>query len=145
MRIVLQRVTRAAVRVDGRTVAEIPQGLAALIGFCQGDTDTQIRYLADKVAHLRIFADDAGRMHRSVRDVGGAVLAIPNFTLAADTRKGRRPSFDPAMPPPEAESAFDRFCDLLAACDVPVARGVFGAHMQVVLANDGPVTLILES
>lgn len=145
MRIVLQRVSDASLRVDGRTLASIEVGLVALIGFWEGDTDEQIRFLADKVANLRIFPDREGKMNRSVRDVGGAVLAAPNFTLAADARKGRRPSFDRAMAPAEAAPAFDRFCDLLASLGVPLQRGVFGAHMLVSLTNDGPVTIILEA
>ncbi len=145
MRIVLQRVTDASLRIDGQTRACIETGLVALVGFWKGDTDDQIRFLADKVANLRIFPDQHGRMNHSVRDIDGAVLAVPNFTLAADARKGRRPSFDHAMPPDEAAPAFERFCDLLASHGVGLQRGVFGAHMLIHLTNDGPVTIILEA
>lgn len=145
MRAVLQRVSRAAVRVEGRTVGQIGHGLLVLLGVGQGDGEQDARWLAEKVAHLRIFSDDQGKMNRSVLDVGGAALVVSQFTLYGDARKGRRPDFFRAAPPDVAYALYQRFCDLLRAQGVPVATGQFQAHMEVELVNDGPVTILLES
>jgi D-tyrosyl-tRNA(Tyr) deacylase len=133
------------VRVDAKTVGRIGTGLVVLLGVARGDTADEAERLAPKVAKLRIFAGDTGKFDRSVLDVGGAALVVSQFTLIADTRKGNRPSFVDAAPPKEAEALYDRFCDELAAQSVPVARGVFGAMMEVELVNDGPVTIVLET
>jgi D-aminoacyl-tRNA deacylase len=143
MRAVCQRVSKARVQVDGSVVGEIGGGLVVLLGVAQGDTETEARRLAAKVARLRIFEDQAGKFDRSLVDVGGAALVISQFTLIADTRKGNRPSFSGAARPDEAEPLYDRFCEALAADGVPVQRGVFGARMAVELVNEGPVTIVL--
>lgn len=144
MRAVVQRVARAAVRVDGETVGEIGPGLLVLLGVAAGDGADLAEKLAAKIAKLRIFPDADGRFDRSVADTGGAVLAVSQFTLHADTAKGNRPSFSAAAPGPEAEPLYEAFCAALAAGGVPVQRGRFGAHMEVELVNDGPVTIILD-
>ena len=143
MRAVCQRVARAAVRVDGETVAEIAEGLCVLLGVARDDTDEDARNLAGKVARLRIFPDDDGRFDRSLLDTGGAALVVSQFTLIADTGKGNRPSFSGAAQPDVAEPVYERFCAELAALEIPVQRGVFGAHMEIELVNDGPVTIVL--
>lgn len=143
MRAVVQRVSRASVSVDARAVGEIGAGLLVLLGVAAGDGEEHAVALAGKVARLRIFANEAGRFDRSVLDEGGAVLAVSQFTLLADTAKGNRPSFTAAAPPEEAERLYDRFCAALADLGVPVERGVFGARMTVELVNDGPVTIVL--
>lgn len=145
MRALLQRVKDASVRVDGDVVAEIGRGLLVLLGVAVGDRDDDARWLADKVAALRIFADDEGRMNRSVLDVGGAVLAVSQFTLYADTRKGRRPSFVQAQGGEHAEALYERFVSCLRETGATVQTGRFGADMQVALVNDGPVTIIVDS
>jgi len=144
MRIVLQRVTQGRVLVDGGTVSEIGPGLVILLGIGQDDGEDQARYLAGKIANLRIFEVDAGKMNRSVLDVGGGAIVISQFTLYADTRKGRRPSFTDAAPPEVASPLVQRFADLLEEQGVPTQTGVFGAHMLVDLSNDGPVTIWME-
>jgi len=144
MRIVVQRVSWARVRVGGETVGEIGRGLLLLVGIGRGDGEEEMSWLADKVLGLRIFEDEAGRMARSLCDVGGEILAVPQFTLYGDVRRGRRPSFDRAAPPEEAEPLFRRFVAELKQRGERVEQGVFGAHMEVELANDGPVTIILE-
>jgi D-tyrosyl-tRNA(Tyr) deacylase len=131
------------VRVDGATVGEIAAGLLVLLGVARGDTAGDAERLAAKVAKLRIFEDDDGRFDRSLVDTGGAVLAVSQFTLIADTGKGNRPSFTGAAPPDEAEPLYDAFCDALRSLGVGVETGVFGARMQVELVNDGPVTIVL--
>ena len=142
----IQRAGRGAVRVEGQTVGEIGPGLVCLVGVGQGDGPAQAKRLAERVLNYRVFPDEQGRMNRSVRDVGGGVLAVPQFTLAADTRRGNRPSFTPAADPADAESLFDRFVDELGAMHPgEVATGRFGADMQVELVNDGPVTFWLEA
>lgn len=145
MRIVIQRVEHASVEVDSVKQAAIGPGLLVLLGICKSDDRSGLQYLADKLAHLRIFADDQGKMNRSVLDAQGEVLVVPNFTLAGDARKGRRPSFDSAMAPEHAEPMFEEFCSMLAAQGVSVSQGVFRAHMHVHLLNDGPVTLVIDS
>lgn len=144
MRAVVQRVTRGAVSVDGRRLGEIGLGLVILLGVAPEDTEANAQALARKIAALRIFGDEQGKMNLSVRDVGGSALVISQFTLFADTRKGNRPSFVGAAPPELAQPLCDRFVALLAAEGVPAQTGEFGAHMLVELANDGPVTILLE-
>lgn len=140
MRVIVQRVARAAVRVDGDVVGAIEQGLVALVGVGQRSTPDDAAWLAAKTEQLRVFADDEGHMNHSLLDVGGGVLAISQFTLYGDTRKGRRPSFVHAAEPAHGERCYTAYC---AALSAPVARGVFGAHMVIDLVADGPVTLIL--
>jgi len=144
MKVLLQRVSRAAVRVDGRPVGSIGTGLVVLLGVERDDRDEHADEMADKTAELRIFPDDEGRMNRSVQQIGGAVLVVSQFTLAASTRKGRRPSFHLAAPPETAERLYERYADRLAARGLEVARGVFQAMMEVELVNDGPVTILLD-
>ncbi len=145
MRLVIQRVRDSSVTVEGKVTGAIDHGLLVLVGVAREDTDETARALAGKVARLRVFEDDAGKMNRSVRDVGGGVLAVSQFTLLADTRKGNRPSFVPAAPPEQARPLCDVFCEALRVEGVPVAEGVFGARMDVRLVNDGPVTILLEA
>jgi D-tyrosyl-tRNA(Tyr) deacylase len=144
MRVILQRVNRGSVTVDDETIAEIDLGLVILLGIGPEDGDKQINYLVKKIAHLRIFEDDQGKINRSVLDVGGAAIVVSQFTLYADTRKGRRPSFTDAAPPEIASPLVDRFAQKLAALGVPTQTGEFGAHMQVEIHNDGPVTIWME-
>ena len=145
MRALLQRVRRAAVRADGEDVARIGPGLLILLGIAASDRPDAEAWLADRCAGLRIFEDEAGRMNRSVLEVGGEALVVSQFTLYADTSRGRRPGFEPAAPPDRAEAAYGRFCDALAACGVPTRRGRFGAKMEVELVNAGPATFLLET
>jgi D-tyrosyl-tRNA(Tyr) deacylase len=145
MRIVLQRVTQASVEVAGETVGSIGPGLLLLVGVAHRDTHRDADFLAEKTAHLRIFQDDAGKMNRSVKDTGGGILVVSQFTLYGDCRKGRRPSFDAAAPPERARSLYEYFVERLKAFDIHVETGVFQASMQVSLINDGPVTFILET
>ncbi len=145
MRVVLQRVSRARVTVDGRVTGEIGRGLLLLVGFTAADSEDALAWMAEKVRGLRIFPDDAGKMNRSLDEVGGGVLVVSQFTLYGDTRKGRRPSFVDAAPPERAIPLYERFVALLCAgAPGPVATGEFGAMMDVELVNDGPVTLMLE-
>ena len=145
MRIVLQRVKSASVAVDGEKVSEIGPGLLLLVGVATGDGEAEAGWLANKVAGLRVVADGEGRMNRSVVESGGEVLAVSQFTLLGDARKGRRPSFVGAAPPEVAEPLFDLFCERLRAAGVrAVETGRFGAMMDVALVNDGPVTIVLE-
>lgn len=145
MRALVQRVSRARVRVDGTTRGEVGAGLLVLLGATHSDGEPDVSWLVSKVAGLRVFADDAGKMNRDVREAGGAVLVVPQFTLYGDVRRGRRPGFEDAARPEVAEPLFEAFCAALAAEGVTVSRGVFRAHMEVELVNDGPVTLMLES
>lgn len=145
MRSVVQRVARASVRVDRQVVGEVGHGLLVLLGVAAGDGPDDARWTADKLAQLRIFEDDAGKMNRSVQDVGGGVLLVSQFTLLGDARKGNRPSFVAAAPPDQASALYEEVASLLRARAVPVATGVFRAHMEVELVNDGPVTLLLDS
>lgn len=144
MRIVLQRVSRATVRVEQQKITSIDKGIVLLIGIGKGDEVLDLLRLAQKVVELRIFEDQAGKMNRSLRDVEGEILAVSQFTLYGDTKKGRRPSFSKAASPQEAKPLFDAFISALKAKGVPVKTGVFGARMEVELVNDGPVTFILE-
>ena len=144
MRVVLQRVSHGRVSVDGKAIAEIGPGVVILLGVGPRDTDQQARYLAEKIANLRIFEDDQGKLNRSLLEVGGAALVVSQFTLYADTRKGRRPSFTDAALPELARPLVERFAELLHAQGVPAQTGEFGAHMLVEIANDGPVTIWLD-
>lgn len=144
MRVVLQRVSRARVTVEGRVTGEIGRGLLLLAGFTDGDTDEALAWMADKVVTLRIFPDDEGKMNRSVEDIGGGLLVVSQFTLYGDARKGRRPSFVQAARPEVAIPLYERFLQMLRATGRPVQTGEFGAMMDVELVNDGPVTLVLE-
>lgn len=145
MRAILQRVSAAAVRVEERVVGEIGSGLLVLLGVAEGDSDTEARLLADKTARMRIFADEAGRFQHSLLDVGGAALVVSQFTLYADLRRGRRPSFAPAAAPDVAAPLVEHYAATLRELGVSVEMGIFGAMMHVSLTNDGPVTIILES
>lgn len=145
MRAVVQRVSRAAVRVDSKTVGEIGKGLVVLLGIRSGDSRDAADYLAEKVAHLRIFSDAEEKMNRSVCDVGGAVLAVSQFTLFGDVRRGRRPSYIDAAPPEEAEPLYEYFLSALRRHGLRVESGVFRAMMEVELVNDGPVTILIDS
>ena len=145
MRVVLQRVTRARVTVGDRVVGSIEGGLVALVGVEAGDAASDVEYIAGKIRDLRVFADDDGRMNRSVVDAGGGVLAVSQFTLLGDSRRGRRPSFDRAAPPAEARALYEELVRRLRAGGLHVETGEFQAMMRVELVNDGPVTLLLDS
>ena len=145
MRIVCQRVTRAKVEVSDQVVGEIERGLLVYLGVGKGDTANDAQFIADKLVNLRIFADEAGKMNRSVIDIGGKILLISNFTLHGDCRKGRRPGFDAAADPSLAEELYEKVGELIAAAGVGVEKGVFGEYMQVTNVNDGPVTFLLDS
>ncbi len=145
MKLVIQRVSRASVRVDDETVGAIGPGLMVLVGLERDDGEDEIAKAARRIATLRVFEDAEGRMNRGLDEIDGQVLAVSQFTLAGSIRKGRRPSFDRAMAGHEAEPFFDRFVELLRGHDIEVETGVFGAMMEVELVNDGPVTLIWES
>jgi len=144
VRAVVQRVSEAAVRVDGELRGAIGPGLLVLLGVAAGDEPATATRLAGKVARLRVFENAEGRFDRSLLDTGGAALVVSQFTLIADTAKGNRPSFSGAAPPEEAEPLYESFCDALRGLGVPVETGVFGARMAVSLVNDGPVTIVLE-
>ena len=145
MRIVLQRVKRASVKVDGRIAGTISTGLLLLIGVSRQDTEQDAGYLATKTLGLRIFSDEDGKMNRNLAEAGGGILAVSQFTLYGDCRKGRRPSFDAAAPPDQARALYDYFVEQLRRQGARVETGVFQAHMEVELLNDGPVTLVYDS
>ena len=145
MRALIQRVSRASVTVDEKVVGQIGQGLLVLLGVGQNDSEVQVKTLVDKIVYLRIFGDNEGKMNRSLLDIGGEVLVVSQFTLYADVRKGRRPSFTGAAPPALAEPLVERFMAALAAYNLKVEGGVFGAYMQVELLNTGPVTIYIDS
>jgi D-tyrosyl-tRNA(Tyr) deacylase len=145
MRIVVQRCKEARVNVNGETVAQIGKGLVALVGVTHDDTEQDARYLADKLAGLRIFEDAEGKMNLSVLDVGGQILSVSQFTLYGDARKGKRPNFMAAARPETARPLYEKFNELLRGYGLPVETGIFGAMMDVELTNWGPVTLIVES
>lgn len=145
MRAVVQRVSRAFVAVDGEISGSVAAGLLVLLGVGKGDAEADAGYLAEKIAGLRIFEDDDGKMSRSVADAGGGVLVVSQFTLYGDVRRGRRPSFDAAAAPDEADRLYRVFCELLREKGLPVETGVFQAMMQVELVNEGPVTILLDS
>lgn len=150
MRVLLQRVTQASVDVDGERIAEIATGLLAFVGVFPGDGEAEINWLADKAVGLRVFPDDATdptsnkNMNLSLQDIGGQMLIVSQFTLAADTSKGRRPGFSSAAPPEQAQRIYNQFVDAIVSRGLQVATGRFGADMQVGLVNDGPVTFLLE-
>jgi D-tyrosyl-tRNA(Tyr) deacylase len=145
VRALVQRVAHARVTADGRVSGAIERGLLVLLGATHADGEEESQWLAAKLAGLRVFADDEGRMNRDVREAGGAALVVPQFTLYGDARHGRRPDFTAAARPEQAEPLYERFCAALAAEGVRVERGVFRAHMHVELLNDGPVTLLVET
>jgi D-tyrosyl-tRNA(Tyr) deacylase len=141
----LQRVTSASIDVDGETVGAIDAGLLVLVAVEPGDDETRIRRMCERLLGYRVFADDAGRMNLSLVDTGGGLLLVPQFTLAADTRKGMRPSFTTAATPADGQRGFERLVELARAAHPRVATGRFGAHMQVRLVNDGPVSFLLQA
>ena len=145
MRAVIQRVLEACVEVNGEIVGRIGGGLLVYLSVGDGDTDKDAEFMADKLVNLRIFADDAGKMNRSVIDVGGEILLVSNFTLHGDCRKGRRPGFDAAAEPALAEQLYERAGRLIKERGVTVAKGMFGGHMHVSSVNDGPATFLLDS
>lgn len=145
MRAVVQRVDQASVSVDGKIVGQINQGLVAFVAAGKLDTEQDVVFMASKIAGLRVFEDDCGKMSRSVQQVGGAVLAISQFTLFGDVRRGRRPSFDDAMELEQARMLFDQFISVLQQQVDVVKQGVFGAMMTVQVSNDGPVTILIDS
>ncbi|WP_163328546.1 D-aminoacyl-tRNA deacylase [Desulfurobacterium thermolithotrophum] len=145
MKVVLQRVLSGKVIVAGEVVGEIGQGIVVLVGFEKGDINSYIDKMADKIINLRIFEDATGKMNLSLKDVNGALLIVPNFTLAADCRKGRRPSFQSSEDPEKAEEMFKKFVEKCKEFGVEVQTGIFGADMKVHIVNDGPVTFILNS
>jgi len=145
VRAVLQRVKEASVTVDGNVVGAIGPGLLVLLGVGKGDTEADVDFMVDKVPGLRIFEDAAGKMNLSLVDGSKALLAVSQFTLFADTKKGRRPSFIDAMPPDEAKRLYALFCERCRAAGLTVAEGIFAADMKVALINDGPVTIIMDS
>ncbi|TWU59460.1 D-tyrosyl-tRNA(Tyr) deacylase [Rubripirellula tenax] len=144
MRVVIQRVTQASVHVDGTVVGEVQGGLLVLVGIGQGDTQSEVRWLAEKTASLRIFSDGDGKMNLSIKDIGGSALVVSQFTLLADCQKGRRPAFTDAADPDIAKRLYQQFAEELAILGVPVERGVFAADMKVSLVNDGPVTIVID-
>lgn len=145
MKAVIQRVTRASVEVEGRTVGRIGDGLLVFLGVAKGDAEADGRYLVEKIRTLRIFSDEQGKMNRSLADVNGCVLLVSQFTLLGRTANGRRPSFDDAAPPDEAKRLYEQVAADLRAQGTPVETGIFAAHMKVDLLNDGPVTFTVDS
>jgi D-tyrosyl-tRNA(Tyr) deacylase len=145
LKVLLQRVSSASVTVDDEIVGQIGPGFLILLGIGHNDGEAEVKMLTDKIVYLRVFADDEGKMNRSVLDIGGQVLIVSQFTLYADVRKGRRPSFIQAAPPALAEPLVERFKEAIASHNITVAGGIFGADMQVLLINDGPVTIWLDS
>jgi D-aminoacyl-tRNA deacylase len=145
MRAVVQRVTAARVEVSGEVVGRIDRGLVAFVGIGRGDGESEARYLVEKIAGLRVFEDEQGKMNLALAEVGGGLLVVSQFTLYGDTSRGRRPGFDRAMPPADAEPLYDRFVTLARERHAPVETGRFRADMRVVVDNDGPVTLLVET
>lgn len=145
MRVIIQRVRSASIEIDSTVTAAIGRGLVLLLGIAKTDSQRNADYLVDKVAGLRIFADEAGKMNLDIRQAGGSLLVVSNFTVYGDVRKGRRPGFDLAAPPAEARVIYDYFVERARLTGIPVETGSFQAHMQVELVNDGPITLIAES
>lgn len=145
MRALIQRVSRCAVRVEGREVSSIGPGLLVLLGVSTRDTREDVDYIVRKTVNLRIFDDQEGKLNLSLAEKGGEVMVVSQFTLYGDARKGRRPSYVEAAPPEVAERVYEEVCEAFAAAGFPPAKGVFGAHMEVELVNDGPVTLLIES
>ena len=144
MRAVIQRVLQAEVEVDGRTVGKIDKGLLVYISIGKGDTPREAEFIAEKLVGLRIFSDEAGRMNRSLLDVGGAILLVSNFTLHGNCRKGRRPGFDAAAEPALAQQLYEKTIEFIAQKKITVEKGTFGEHMHVSSINDGPVTFIID-
>lgn len=144
MRVVVQRVSEASVRVGGRVAGEIGRGMLVLVGFSEGDGIDELTWMAEKLTGLRIFPDEEGRMNRDITEIGGEMLVVSQFTLYGDVSRGRRPSFVQAAAPDEARRLYDEFVDMCRGGVVPVATGEFGARMQVDLVNDGPVTLVID-
>lgn len=145
MRVVIQRVSQASVRVGDECVSSIGRGLVALAAFSHNDSDSELQWMAKKIVSLRVFEDDKGKMNLSLQEIGGEIMVVSQFTLYGDCRKGRRPGFDKSAPPDRAQELYERFVKILEAeAPGPVAEGVFREHMRVNLVNDGPVTLILE-
>ncbi|MGJ8585133.1 MAG: D-aminoacyl-tRNA deacylase [Marinosulfonomonas sp.] len=145
MRALIQRVTSASVTIDGQVIGEIGAGLLVLVCAMPQDTEETVAALATKIAKLRIFADEQGRMNKSVLDSAGSVLAVSQFTLAADTSRGNRPGFSSAAPPDQGKALYEKFCTHMAAQNIPVQTGEFGADMAVALVNDGPVTIWVDT
>ncbi len=145
MRATVQRVAQASVTVDDQVVGQIDQGLLVYLGVAQDDTPADVQYMLEKIPHLRIFNDEAGKMNRSALDLGAGLLVISAFALQADARKGRRPSFDAAARPELAQPLYEEVCAGLARLGLPVARGIFRAHMDVASINDGPICILLDS
>lgn len=145
MRVVIQRVTKAKVIVENETVGEIKKGFLLLVGVEEADTEEDVDYIVRKVVNMRIFEDDQEKMNRSLKDVGGDILSISQFTLHADTKKGNRPSFIAAAKPDVAQELYEQFNEKIRANELKVETGVFGAHMDVALTNDGPVTILVDS
>jgi D-tyrosyl-tRNA(Tyr) deacylase len=145
MRAVVQRVSRASVTVEGKVIGAIEAGLVVLLGVGHGDTFATSAEMAEKIVHLRIFADEQGKMNRSLLDTGGALLAISQFTLYGDARRGRRPGFDQAAPPEQAAALYEEFVRCVRACDITTEAGIFRAVMSVNIVNEGPVTILLDS
>ncbi len=145
MRALVQRVARAEVAVEGQVTGAIALGLLVLLGATHTDADSDTLWLATRIAGLRVFPDPAGKLNRDVREAGGSILVVPQFTLYGDARRGRRPEFTQAARPEHAEPLYEKFCSALTATGVPVERGVFRAHMEVTLVNSGPITLMIES
>lgn len=145
MRAVVQRVGEASVTVDGKIVGEIGPGFLILLGVTGGDSHTQARFLAGKIAKLRVFKDDQDKMNLSLKDIAGKALVVSQFTLYADTAKGNRPSFIKAAPPEQANGLYEFFCEKLREEGIPVQKGIFGARMDVRLLNDGPVTILMDT
>ncbi len=145
MRAVVQRVSRARVTIDGEVSGEIGGGLLVLVGVTKADTGTDVAYLADKIAGLRVFYDDEGKMNRAVAEVGGALLVVSQFTLFGDVRRGKRPSFDAAAPPEQARALYEAMVERFRSMGLRCETGRFQEHMEVELANDGPVTILLDS
>lgn len=145
MRVIVQRVKSAKIRIDSSVTASIGIGLTLLIGIAKGDSNRDADYLVAKIAGLRIFSDEAGKMNQDIRQVGGSLLVVSNFTVYGDTRKGKRPSFDLAAVPADARVLYDYFVERARLTEIPVETGSFQAHMLVELENDGPITLIVES
>jgi D-tyrosyl-tRNA(Tyr) deacylase len=145
LRIVLQRVHSALVKVDDEIISRIGKGFLILLGAEIGDTHKQVEYLAEKCVSLRVFEDEKGKMNLALADINGEMLVVSQFTLCADLAKGRRPSFDNALPPAEAKKLYNDFCTIVSHKGIPVQTGSFGAKMAIELVNDGPVTLVLEN
>ena len=145
MRAIIQRVKHAGVEIDGKINGKIDEGLLIFLGVGKGDSEKDLEYIADKTLTLRIFEDENGKMNKCISDINGEILVISQFTLYGDCRKGRRPSFDGAMPPKEAEMMYEKFVDYIKNSGLKIETGMFGADMKVDLLNDGPVTMILDS